>query len=516
MPQPGEDLAGTAGRLAALGEAGDGELVAEEDVLGDAEAVDDVEFLVHRGDAELQRGDRIRDDDGLAADRHGAGIGLVGAGENLDERGLPGTVLAEQAVHLAGDDVEIHAVQGLRPGEVLHDAPEAEQRSRGVGSDHASNVSPLLTTVKQKYVNVSANVVYAAPKVRWAAEAADPDQRKGAIVVTDRSVDRDRDGRDFVAMQLTGAPESRTGGPGRRHRRVVPAPPRRRAPDPRRPDRDDRAGPVHLGGRIDLLLDAGLVAPAGGAGSTGGRPPATFAFNPTSRVVLAVDLGATHARLALTDLASKVLAAHQAPLLIADGPDHVLDWVGAHGERLLAEAGRAVTDLIGIGVGLPGPVEHATGRPTNPPIMPGWDDADVRGILAPRVRLRRAGRQRRQHHGSRRAPHRLEGRRRTCSSSNSPPVSVPGSSPTANSAAGPRAPPATSGTSPCPTAATRCAGAATPAAWRRSPAVRPSPTPCPPTGFAARNGSDVVALVRAGDLRASLAVRQAGRRIGAC
>ncbi|MFB6961333.1 hypothetical protein ACFCYB_31105, partial [Streptomyces sp. NPDC056309] len=27
----------------------------------------------------------------------------------------------------------------------------------------------------------------------------------------------------------------------------------------------------------------------------------------------------------------------------------------------------------GIGIGLPGPVEHASGKPTNPPIMPGWD-----------------------------------------------------------------------------------------------------------------------------------------------
>jgi predicted NBD/HSP70 family sugar kinase len=28
-------------------------------------------------------------------------------------------------------------------------------------------------------------------------------------------------------------------------------------------------------------------------------------------------------------------------------------------------------------MGLPGPVEHATGRPINPPIMPGWDRYDV-------------------------------------------------------------------------------------------------------------------------------------------
>ncbi|WP_026366065.1 ROK family protein [Promicromonospora sukumoe] len=136
--------------------------------------------------------------------------------------------------------------------------------------------------------------------------------------------------------------------------------------------------------RIDLLMAAGLIAPAGEATSTGGRPPATFAFAPSARVVLGVDLGATHARLALTDLASTVLAQRDLPLVITDGPDLVLDRVAESGAELLREAGRSATDLAGVGVGLPGPVEHATGKPNNPPIMPGWDNADVPAILGAR------------------------------------------------------------------------------------------------------------------------------------
>ncbi len=133
--------------------------------------------------------------------------------------------------------------------------------------------------------------------------------------------------------------------------------------------------------RVDQLLSAGLVAPTGEAVSTGGRPPATFAFNPAARVVLAVDLGATHARVAVTDLASAVLAEDLRMLSIADGPDRVLAQVGAMAHELLERSGRPVSELVGVGVGLPGPVDHETGRPTNPPIMPGWDDADVAGRL---------------------------------------------------------------------------------------------------------------------------------------
>ncbi|WP_273651916.1 ROK family transcriptional regulator [Cellulomonas fimi] len=136
-----------------------------------------------------------------------------------------------------------------------------------------------------------------------------------------------------------------------------------------------------IAARVDALLGSGLVSPAGEATSTGGRPPATFAFNPAARVVLAVDLGATHARLAVTDLAGTVLAEHGEAIAIADGPGPVLDRVAELGRQLLGTAGRDPGDLVSVGVGLPGPVEHSTGRPINPPIMPGWDDADVPGHL---------------------------------------------------------------------------------------------------------------------------------------
>ncbi|WP_029290156.1 ROK family protein [Cellulomonas sp. HZM] len=141
-----------------------------------------------------------------------------------------------------------------------------------------------------------------------------------------------------------------------------------------------------IAARVDVLLASGLVSPAGEATSTGGRPPATFRFNPAARVVLAVDLGATHARLAVTDLAGEVLAEHAEQIAIADGPGEVLGTVVDRGRKLLEQTGRA-DDLVSVGVGLPGPVEHSTGRPINPPIMPGWDDADVPGILGARLHV---------------------------------------------------------------------------------------------------------------------------------
>ncbi|HEY4270348.1 MAG TPA: ROK family transcriptional regulator [Galbitalea sp.] len=136
--------------------------------------------------------------------------------------------------------------------------------------------------------------------------------------------------------------------------------------------------------RLEGLAASGLVAPAGGGVSSGGRPPGFLAFQPAARILVAIDLGATHGVVALTDLGGALLEIESAPLDIADGPIPVLDWALNAADRLIGALGRPVTDLVGVGIGLPGPVEHSTGLPTNPPIMPGWDRFDVPGYIGAR------------------------------------------------------------------------------------------------------------------------------------
>lgn len=132
-----------------------------------------------------------------------------------------------------------------------------------------------------------------------------------------------------------------------------------------------------IASRIDTLMRLGLVAPYGGGISTGGRPPSLLALNPMAWVVAGVDIGATHATAALADLAGTILVERRVDLDVALGPAHVLGWVEDEVAALLADQGRGRHELAAIGMGLPGPVEHSTGRAVNPPIMPGWDGYDV-------------------------------------------------------------------------------------------------------------------------------------------
>jgi len=133
--------------------------------------------------------------------------------------------------------------------------------------------------------------------------------------------------------------------------------------------------------RIDILMDLGLVAPVGEAVSTGGRPSTQFAIASSGKVVLGVDVGASHVRIGASDLSGRILASRLETIDIAAGPAVVLTRVAELGLELLAELKRPVTDLLAIGVGLPGPVEFDIGMPINPPIMPGWNRFDVPGWL---------------------------------------------------------------------------------------------------------------------------------------
>ena len=133
--------------------------------------------------------------------------------------------------------------------------------------------------------------------------------------------------------------------------------------------------------RVDALISRRLLVSDADVTATGGRPAQVLSFNHSAGVVLAADLGATHARLALCDLAGDILAEEAHDIAIADGPEVVMEWLEGRFDALLAAAPEESGPLLGIGLGLPGPVEHPAGIPIAPPIMPGWDGYPV----APRL-----------------------------------------------------------------------------------------------------------------------------------
>lgn len=136
--------------------------------------------------------------------------------------------------------------------------------------------------------------------------------------------------------------------------------------------------------RVAQLIDCGLLLEGGLAGSTGGRSARELRIRADAGSVLVASLGATSIDVALADLSGQLVAQYVEAANVAHGPEEVLGRVERLFDDLLAGHPSEASRLWGIGIGLPGPVEFATGRPVAPPIMPGWDDYPVRERFAHR------------------------------------------------------------------------------------------------------------------------------------
>lgn len=137
--------------------------------------------------------------------------------------------------------------------------------------------------------------------------------------------------------------------------------------------------------RVSHLIERGLVQEGELGPSTGGRAARRLRFRQGAGHVLVAAFGATGFSAALVDLRGNLIEQHEEPFDIAVGPAGAFDRLDVIFDRLIAAGSSANSPPVwGIGIGLPGPVEFASGRPVAPPIMPGWDAYPVRERLRER------------------------------------------------------------------------------------------------------------------------------------
>ncbi len=139
--------------------------------------------------------------------------------------------------------------------------------------------------------------------------------------------------------------------------------------------------------RLSYLVDVGLITEGDLAPSTGGRAPRSIGFRAGAGNLLVAELGATSLAAAVSNLAGELLAQHEEPLDIADGPEAALSRLAELFDDLIGRSEVPRSSLWGIGLGVPGPVEFSTGRPISPPIMPGWHAYPIRDYLYERFGL---------------------------------------------------------------------------------------------------------------------------------
>lgn len=133
--------------------------------------------------------------------------------------------------------------------------------------------------------------------------------------------------------------------------------------------------------RVQQAIDVGLLEDGDLAPSAGGRPSRLLRFRSEAGHVYAGMIGATEMTAAVATLDGTLIASLHEDWNAADRPEETLELLDGLFVRL---ARKTRTEPWAFGIGVAGPVDFATGRLVDPPIMPGWDDWSVRSWLRDR------------------------------------------------------------------------------------------------------------------------------------
>ena len=129
------------------------------------------------------------------------------------------------------------------------------------------------------------------------------------------------------------------------------------------------------------LVERGLLQETGLQESTGGRRAESLRLAQDIGLVAAIDLGATSLDVALMTPDLQPVAHHAEPADVRAAPGVIMSRVRAILREQLKACRAKPAQVIGIGMGVPGPVEFDSGLLVNPPLMPGWEGFSIREEL---------------------------------------------------------------------------------------------------------------------------------------
>jgi predicted NBD/HSP70 family sugar kinase len=118
-----------------------------------------------------------------------------------------------------------------------------------------------------------------------------------------------------------------------------------------------------------------------------GRRAAWLRLDPAAATAVGVDFGHRHVWVALADLAATVLVERRVELDVDADADASLDTAAQLVWDLAAVAGVDRERMLGVGMGVPGPVDHTTGTVRSSSILPGWTGLRPAEELERRLRL---------------------------------------------------------------------------------------------------------------------------------
>ncbi|MFF7359416.1 ROK family protein [Streptomyces sp. NPDC008125] len=119
--------------------------------------------------------------------------------------------------------------------------------------------------------------------------------------------------------------------------------------------------------------------------SAGGRRARSVSLSGDAGVVIGVDFGHTHLRVAIGNLAHQVLAEESEPMDVDASSAEGFGRAEALVNRLIRTTGIGQDKIIGVGLGVPGPIDVESGTLGSTSILPGWTGINPSAELATRL-----------------------------------------------------------------------------------------------------------------------------------
>lgn len=122
-------------------------------------------------------------------------------------------------------------------------------------------------------------------------------------------------------------------------------------------------------------------------GRRGGRPGLRLVLRDPRQFVGGVDFGHSHVHVALADLSHNLLGERRCDLDVNHRATEALDAAAGMFGEVLAELGLGRQDVIGFGIGIPGPVDRKHGTAGSASILPDWVGLRIASEMTERLGL---------------------------------------------------------------------------------------------------------------------------------
>jgi glucokinase-like ROK family protein len=132
---------------------------------------------------------------------------------------------------------------------------------------------------------------------------------------------------------------------------------------------------------VGRLIDKGYLREIGDGPSDGGRRPRLLSINNRLGYVVGIDIGATSLDLALADICGQIVQRRSEPTDVLLAPEEVLGRCSEIICEMALSQSAHPNQVLGIGVGVPGPVEFSRGVLVAPPLMPKWEEFSIRNFF---------------------------------------------------------------------------------------------------------------------------------------